>query len=154
VVVCRGYFESSTGFVTFGTRCDNPAWGRWTRQDSVGGSLGDLNAANRYTYANDNPVNVVDPNGTCSSVTTILTYLSGLVGVVDVAYLIAQLETITILLIITNPPIVLAILATLLTLGLFVDCLYEEHRDGRKKRTSLNTFEPNVKYTPKVRIPR
>jgi len=76
-------------------------------------------------YAGDDPVNAVDPNGTCSSVTTILTYLSGLVGVVGVAYLIAQLETITFLLIITNPPIVLAILATLLTLGLFVDCLYE-----------------------------
>ena len=84
-----------------------------------------LNSANRYVYAGDDPVNEVDPNGTCSSVTTILTYLSGLVGVVGVAYLIAQLETITFLLIITNPPIVLAILATLLTLGLFVDCLYE-----------------------------
>jgi hypothetical protein len=29
----------------------------------VSGSLGDLNAANRYTYANDDPVNLVDPSG-------------------------------------------------------------------------------------------
>jgi hypothetical protein len=34
------------------------------QQDPVGGSLGDLNSANRYTYANDNPVNLVDPMGT------------------------------------------------------------------------------------------
>jgi hypothetical protein len=32
----------------------------------VGGSLGDLNTANRYTYANDDPVNVVDPSGKAS----------------------------------------------------------------------------------------
>lgn len=32
----------------------------------MGGSLGDLNSANRYTYAGDNPVNAVDPSGqTC-----------------------------------------------------------------------------------------
>ena len=120
-----GYLDSSTNLYKFGTRYYDPSVGRWTQQDPVGGSLGDLNSANRYVYAGDDPVNAVDPNGTCSSVTTILTYLSGLVGVVGVAYLIAQLETITFLLIITNPPIVLAILATLLTLGLFVDCLYE-----------------------------
>jgi len=59
----RVLFESSTGFVTFGTRSYNPAWERLTQQDPVGGSLGDLNAANRYTYANDDPVNAVDPSG-------------------------------------------------------------------------------------------
>ena len=30
----------------------------------MGGSLGDLNSANRYTYADDDPVNEVDPRGT------------------------------------------------------------------------------------------
>jgi len=29
----------------------------------VGGSLGDLNSANRYVYAGDDPVNAVDPSG-------------------------------------------------------------------------------------------
>jgi hypothetical protein len=32
----------------------------------VGGSLGDLNSANRYTYANDDPVNATDPSGKAS----------------------------------------------------------------------------------------
>ena len=35
-----------------------------TQQDPVGDSVGNLNAANRYTYADDDPVNVFDPNGT------------------------------------------------------------------------------------------
>ena len=47
----------------FGVRYYDPSLGRWTQQDPVAGSLGDLNAANRYTYANDDPVNVVDPGG-------------------------------------------------------------------------------------------
>ncbi|HXL36397.1 MAG TPA: RHS repeat-associated core domain-containing protein, partial [Ktedonobacteraceae bacterium] len=41
----------------------DPSLGRWMQQDPVAGSLGDLNAANRYRYANDDPVNVVDPSG-------------------------------------------------------------------------------------------
>ncbi len=36
------------------------------QQDPVGGSLGDLNSANRYVYANDDPVNEVDPSGKAS----------------------------------------------------------------------------------------
>src|SRR5260221_6143802 len=39
------------------------AMGSWTQQDPVGGSLGDLNSANRYVYAGDDPVNAVDPSG-------------------------------------------------------------------------------------------
>jgi RHS repeat-associated protein len=34
------YFESSTGLVKFGTRYYNPALGRRTQQDPVGGSMG------------------------------------------------------------------------------------------------------------------
>src|SRR5258708_19396542 len=34
------YFESSTGLVKFGTRYYNPALGRRTQQDPVGGRLG------------------------------------------------------------------------------------------------------------------
>jgi hypothetical protein len=48
---------------TFGTRYYDPSLGRWTQQDPVGGSLGDLNSANRYVYAGDDPVNLVDPSG-------------------------------------------------------------------------------------------
>jgi uncharacterized protein RhaS with RHS repeats len=47
----------------FGVRYYDSSLGRWTQQDAVGGSLGDLNSANRYTYANDDPVNAVDPSG-------------------------------------------------------------------------------------------
>ena len=58
-----GYLDSSTSLYKFGVRYYNPTLGRWTQQDPVGGSLGDLNSANRYVYANDNPVNAVDPSG-------------------------------------------------------------------------------------------
>jgi RHS repeat-associated protein len=58
-----GFLDSSTGLYKFGTRYDDPTLGRWTQQDPVGGSLGDLNAANRYTYAGDDPINMVDPSG-------------------------------------------------------------------------------------------
>jgi RHS repeat-associated protein len=55
--------QKQGGLYTFGTRYDNPSLGRWTQQDPVGGSLGDLNSANRYTYAGDDPVNAVDSSG-------------------------------------------------------------------------------------------
>ena len=58
-----GYLDSSTSLYKFGTRYYDPTLGRWTQQDPVGGSLGDLNSANRYTYAGDDPVNAVDPSG-------------------------------------------------------------------------------------------
>jgi RHS repeat-associated protein len=38
-----GYLDSSTGLYKFGTRYYDPTLGRWTQQDPVGGSLGDLN---------------------------------------------------------------------------------------------------------------
>ena len=58
-----GYLDSSTGLYKFGVRYYDPDRGRWTQQDPVGGSLGDLQAANRYVYAGDDPVNAVDPSG-------------------------------------------------------------------------------------------
>jgi RHS repeat-associated protein len=58
-----GYLDSSTGLYKFGVRYYDPTLGRWTQQDPVGGSLGDLNSANRYVYAGDDPVNAVDPSG-------------------------------------------------------------------------------------------
>jgi len=58
-----GYLDSATTLYKFGTRYYDSSLGRWTQQDPVGGSLGDLNSANRYVYANDDPVNLVDPSG-------------------------------------------------------------------------------------------
>src|SRR5436305_14763742 len=58
----NGYLDM-TSLYTLGTRYDDPTLGRWTQQDPVGGSLADLNAANRYIYAGDDPVNVTDPSG-------------------------------------------------------------------------------------------
>jgi RHS repeat-associated protein len=39
-----GYLDSATTLYTFGTRYYDPSLGRWTQQDPVGGSLGDLRA--------------------------------------------------------------------------------------------------------------
>src|SRR5258708_24845987 len=59
-----GFYDSSTNLYHFGARYFDPSLGRWTQQGAVGGSLGDLGSVNRYVYAGDNPVNVVDPMGT------------------------------------------------------------------------------------------
>ena len=84
-----GYLDNSTSLYKFGTRYYDPSLGRWTQQDPVGGSLGDLNSANRYTYANDDPVNAVDPSGGTAwwdmfsqCVTKPVTGIIGLVGAV------------------------------------------------------------------------
>jgi RHS repeat-associated protein len=49
-----GYLDSSTGLYKFGTRYYDPTLGRWTQLDSAGTG---------YIYANDDPVNAVDPSG-------------------------------------------------------------------------------------------
>ena len=58
-----GYFDSSTGLYKFGTRYYNPGFGRWSQQDPVRGQLKDPTSLNRYLYAGDDPVNLVDPSG-------------------------------------------------------------------------------------------
>jgi len=58
-----GYTDSATGLIQFGLRYYQPATGRWTQQDPLGGSLFDPSSGNRYAYANANPVNLVDPTG-------------------------------------------------------------------------------------------
>jgi RHS repeat-associated protein len=64
----KGGYEDSTGLYKFGTRYYNPGLGSWTQQDSVPGG-------NRYAYADDNPVNEVDPSG-LSSYDEILAYFT------------------------------------------------------------------------------
>ena len=61
-----GYLDSSKGLYKFGVRYYDPDRGRWTQQDPVGGSLGDLNSANRYVYVGDDPINAVEPSGKIS----------------------------------------------------------------------------------------
>ena len=47
----------------FGIRYYDAATGRWTQRDPVGGSLAETVKVNPYVYANDDPVNMVDPSG-------------------------------------------------------------------------------------------
>ncbi|MFL5666281.1 MAG: RHS repeat-associated core domain-containing protein, partial [Ktedonobacteraceae bacterium] len=77
-----GYLDSSTSLYKFGTRYYDPTLGRWTQQDPVGGSLGDLNSANRYTYAGDDPVNAVDPSGKAVNGGCIIAVLGSLASTV------------------------------------------------------------------------
>ncbi len=67
MAVHRNYYNAS-GYYHFGARYYDPSLGRWTQQDPVAGSLGDLGSADRYAYANDDPVNLVDPTGRCAGI--------------------------------------------------------------------------------------
>ncbi len=58
-----GYFDSSTGLYKYGIRYYDSTNARWTQRMPVGGSLAETVKANPYVYANDNPVNEVDPSG-------------------------------------------------------------------------------------------
>jgi hypothetical protein len=59
--------------------------------------LGDLNSANRYTYANDDPVNVVDPSGKDAFDCALAIAAIVLAAVIAVAAILA--------LIFANPPL-------------------------------------------------
>ena len=50
------------GVYHFGQRYMSPATGRWTQQDPLD-QPSDLREGNRYIYAGDDPVNLVDPAG-------------------------------------------------------------------------------------------
>jgi RHS repeat-associated protein len=58
-----GYYDVSTGLYKFGIRYYDATTGRWTQRDPVGGSLTETVKVNPYVYANDDPVNLVDPSG-------------------------------------------------------------------------------------------
>ncbi|GCE13356.1 RHS repeat-associated core domain-containing protein [Tengunoibacter tsumagoiensis] len=77
-----GYYDSSTGLTKFGIRYYDPTVGHWTQRTPVGGSLQETLKGNPYGYADDNPVNEVDPSGRdCSE--AIVTSLLGIVGTVS-----------------------------------------------------------------------
>jgi RHS repeat-associated protein len=61
-----GGYTDTTGLIKFGTRYYDPSLGRWTQQDSIGGSITNPNTLDRYNYVACNPINAVDPSGkTC-----------------------------------------------------------------------------------------
>jgi RHS repeat-associated protein len=57
------YLDTSTGMYHMGERYYDPRLGRWTQQDRISHPA-DLQQANRYVYAGDDPVNAIDPMGT------------------------------------------------------------------------------------------
>jgi RHS repeat-associated protein len=54
-----GYYDTETGLYKFGMRYYDPTIGRWTQRDVVDDPL-DSHGWNRYIYAGDDPVNLVD----------------------------------------------------------------------------------------------
>jgi RHS repeat-associated protein len=56
------YFDASTQLYKIGARYYDSATGRWTSQDPVVNVLND-HGNNAYSYADDDPVNIVDPAG-------------------------------------------------------------------------------------------
>jgi RHS repeat-associated protein len=57
-----GTYDVSSNLIKFGQRWYDPDTGRFTQQDSLE-TLADPTRANRYEYANGNPINYVDPTG-------------------------------------------------------------------------------------------
>jgi RHS repeat-associated protein len=55
-----GLYDSATGLVRFGVRDYDPHVGRWTAKDPI---LFEGGQSNFYVFANNDPVNRVDPTG-------------------------------------------------------------------------------------------
>jgi RHS repeat-associated protein len=65
-----GMYDAATGLVRFGARDYDPQTGRWTTKDPLGFGGGNTNV---YAYASDDPVNLIDPDGSDE-------YAAGFVG--------------------------------------------------------------------------
>lgn len=55
-----GLYDPDTGLVRFGARDYDPETGRWTTKDPIGFRG---NSTNLYTYALNDPINLIDPDG-------------------------------------------------------------------------------------------
>jgi RHS repeat-associated protein len=55
--------DSATGLYYFGARWYDPSLGRLITEDSKSGSREDSQSLNRYVYARDNPLAILDPTG-------------------------------------------------------------------------------------------
>jgi RHS repeat-associated protein len=64
-----GGYRMANGLYHFGQRYYDPVIGRFTQQDPLD-RVGDLRQGNRYLYAGDDPINLIDPTGTrnCTSI--------------------------------------------------------------------------------------
>ena len=58
-----GYYDSLTGLYKFGIRYYDSTTARWTQRTPIAGSLQETTKSNPYEYADDNPVNKIDPSG-------------------------------------------------------------------------------------------
>jgi RHS repeat-associated protein len=55
--------DLATGLYYFGARCYDPTIERFITEDSKSGSREDSQSLNRYVYARDNPLAILDPTG-------------------------------------------------------------------------------------------
>ncbi|WP_371864890.1 RHS repeat-associated core domain-containing protein [Dictyobacter aurantiacus] len=60
------YFDSTTRLTRFGIRYYDGRVGRWTQRTPMGGSLAEMLKVNPTVYADNDPVNEVDPSGACN----------------------------------------------------------------------------------------
>ena len=58
------YYDKETGLFYCNSRYYNPEWGRWISPDSIEYlDPSSINGLNLYVYCNNDPINMVDPNG-------------------------------------------------------------------------------------------
>src|SRR3989337_759006 len=72
--------DDESGLYYFGARYYDPETGRFITKDPDGGDLDNPISQNPYIYANDNPVNLVDPDGEFVVIIPAAVYITIAVG--------------------------------------------------------------------------
>jgi RHS repeat-associated protein len=80
-----GFYDATTGLYKFGTRYYSPTLGRWTQQDPVGGSIGQVGSGNAYVYADNASVMMTDPSGNMPCWATWFFTILGVAGLIATA---------------------------------------------------------------------